>query len=105
MIKKNNTLLLGAHMSIAGGFDKAIERGESIGCTTIQIFTKSNRQWSAKPITKQDIEQFKNKLKISNSTGLRTSKVILLIAIFAGLEVKIWLIRNATANIPKNHPK
>ena len=47
----------------------------------------------------------KNKLKISNSTGLRTSKVILLIAIFAGLEVKIWLIRNATANIPKNHPK
>ena len=53
MIKKNNTLLLGAHMSIAGGFDKAIERGESIGCTTIQIFTKSNRQWSAKPITKK----------------------------------------------------
>ena len=34
--------LLGAHMSIAGGVDKAIERGRSIGCTAIQIFVKNN---------------------------------------------------------------
>ena len=44
-------LLLGAHVSVEGGFDKAITRGESIGCTAIQIFTKSNRQWFAKPIS------------------------------------------------------
>ncbi len=41
--------LIGAHISIAGGLEKAIKRGESIGCSTIQIFTKSNRQWKAKP--------------------------------------------------------
>jgi len=58
MIKKH--LLLGAHMSIAGGFDKAITRGESIGCTTIQVFTKSNRQWYARPLTEEEIETYKN---------------------------------------------
>ena len=51
--RKKSRLLLGAHMSIAGGFEKAIERGTSIGCTTIQVFTKSNRQWHAKPITEE----------------------------------------------------
>ncbi|MFT5127296.1 MAG: deoxyribonuclease-4 [Rhodothermales bacterium] len=45
-------------MSIAGGFDLAIERGEATGCETIQIFTKSNRQWAAKPITDEDAAAF-----------------------------------------------
>lgn len=51
-------MLLGAHVSIAGGFDQAIERGEKIGATCIQIFTKSNRQWNSKPITPQDVSDF-----------------------------------------------
>ncbi len=42
---------LGAHMSVAGGVEKAIERGASVGCETIQLFTKNNNQWKAKPIT------------------------------------------------------
>jgi len=52
-------LLLGAHMSIAGGLQNAIARGQEIGCTAIQIFTKSNRQWHAKPLTIEDIDLFK----------------------------------------------
>ena len=59
MTPKKHRLLLGAHMSISGGLEKAVERGESIGCTTIQIFTKSNRQWHAKPLTHDAIELFK----------------------------------------------
>lgn len=58
-MKNNHSLLLGAHMSIAGGFEKAIERAESIGCTTLQIFSKSNRQWAAKDITLQEAAAFK----------------------------------------------
>lgn len=58
-------LLLGAHMSIAGGFETAIKQGESIGCTAIQIFTKSNRQWYAKGITDDQAQLFKHML--SNS--------------------------------------
>jgi deoxyribonuclease IV len=60
---KKKTVLLGAHMSIEGGFHKALERGGSIGCTAIQIFTKSNRQWHAKPITEEEALLFKKTLK------------------------------------------
>lgn len=59
MTTHKHRLLLGAHMPIGGGLGKSIERGESIGCTTIQIFTKSNRQWHAKPLSADDIELFK----------------------------------------------
>ena len=49
---------LGAHMSIAGGMDKAVERGSSTGCETIQIFTKSSQQWQAKPLEPEDVARF-----------------------------------------------
>src|SRR5262245_18577950 len=42
-------LLLGAHMSIAGGVDKSLLLGKTVDCHAIQIFTKSSRQWAAKP--------------------------------------------------------
>lgn len=53
-----DTQLIGAHVSIAGGFAKAIERGVAIGATAIQIFTKSNRQWKAAPIEESDAKDF-----------------------------------------------
>ncbi|MDD5382985.1 MAG: deoxyribonuclease IV [Candidatus Margulisbacteria bacterium] len=53
--------LLGAHMSIAGGVDKAIDRGLSIGCTAIQIFVKNNNQWFGKPLSEEEISKFKKK--------------------------------------------
>ncbi len=46
-------------MSIAGGVEQAILRGHSIGCQTIQIFTKNNNQWHGKPLTDEKIEKFK----------------------------------------------
>jgi len=59
-------LLLGAHMSVAGGFDKAIIAGTSIGCSTIQIFTKSNRQWTAKELSTPEINIYKEMLSRSS---------------------------------------
>ncbi len=59
-------LLLGAHMSIEGGLHKAIERGIETGCTTLQIFTKSNRQWHAKAISLEEIEKFKQAVTASS---------------------------------------
>jgi len=59
---KHHTLLLGAHMSIAGGVHTAVDRATSIGCTALQVFTKNNNQWSGKPFTKHDIEQYKQKI-------------------------------------------
>lgn len=56
----HKNVLLGAHMSIANGLDKAIRDGESIGCTAIQIFTHSNRQWHMRPLPEKSIQDFKN---------------------------------------------
>jgi len=38
-------MLIGAHVSTAGGLDKAIERGTELGCESIQIFNQSPRMW------------------------------------------------------------
>ncbi|NKE72566.1 deoxyribonuclease IV [Nitrospiraceae bacterium HYJII51-Mn-bac16s-1-B09] len=51
--------LLGAHMSVAGGLDQALYRGRTAGCDVIQIFSKNSNQWKAKPLTVEDIANFK----------------------------------------------
>jgi len=48
-------------MSIAGGVDKAIDRGEALGCTAIQIFTKNATQWKARPLGTEEVADFKRK--------------------------------------------
>ena len=50
---------LGAQVSTAGGLFKAYQRGDGSGCDSIMIFTKSNRQWKAKPLEDKDIANFK----------------------------------------------
>src|SRR3989442_14105425 len=50
---------LGAHMSIAGGLDLAIERGATIGCSAIQIFDKSSSQWAARSLGDDEVARFK----------------------------------------------
>lgn len=51
-------LKLGAHMSIAGGFDKAVHRAHSVESEALQIFTKNQKQWNAKPILDEDVALF-----------------------------------------------
>jgi deoxyribonuclease-4 len=46
-------------MSAAGGVFKAFGRGQEAGCDTIMVFTKSNRQWKAKPLTEEDFDAYK----------------------------------------------
>lgn len=50
--------LLGAHMSVAGGFDRAIDRALAAGCTAMQIFVKNNMQWFAPPLRPAQIAAF-----------------------------------------------
>ena len=56
--KKARGPLLGAHMSIAGGVGNAFLEGRKVACDAIQIFTKSSRQWAAKPLGKEEIAEF-----------------------------------------------
>jgi len=49
----------GAHMSITGGVDRALERGTTIGCEVVQIFLKNNMQWIGKPLASDEIIRFR----------------------------------------------
>jgi deoxyribonuclease IV len=51
-------VLLGAHMSVAGGLSSAFERGQSIGINTMQIFTKNQNRWQQKPADSQEVERW-----------------------------------------------
>ena len=45
MSPQAESLIIGAHLSIAGGLDIALERGQALGCRAIQIFTHNRAQW------------------------------------------------------------
>lgn len=51
---------IGAHVSAAGGVDRAVSRAVEIGATGFALFTKNQRQWQAKPLDEKVIEAFKN---------------------------------------------
>jgi deoxyribonuclease-4 len=57
-LSQTHPILLGAHMSIAGGVNMAIERALSIGCTAVQMFVKNNMQWFARPLTREEARMF-----------------------------------------------
>jgi deoxyribonuclease IV len=50
---------IGAHVSAAGGVENAPLNAHEIGATGFALFTKNQRQWSAKPLTDESIEKFK----------------------------------------------
>lgn len=52
-------VLLGSHMSVRGGIFTAFERGTAIGCSTMQVFVKNSNQWVGKPLTAEDIRNYK----------------------------------------------
>jgi len=55
--------ILGAHMSMAGGYYKAVEAAGRVGCDCVQLFTKNNNQWRAKEITDDDVQRFQTALR------------------------------------------
>ncbi len=49
---------LGAHMSVAGGLHLAFARLRAVGGEALQIFTRNQRQWRAKPIEPEERRLF-----------------------------------------------
>ncbi len=56
-------MYLGAHVSTSGGVDKAPASGIEIGCEAIQVFTKNQRQWKARPFSNVEIASFRRELE------------------------------------------
>jgi deoxyribonuclease-4 len=59
--------LLGAHTSIAGGLEKALFRGHALGCTTIQLFTKTSNQWKERVLDETEVRLFR---EVRTKTGM-----------------------------------
>ena len=59
---------LGAHLSIAGGLPRAVDRAEASGCEALQIFTKSAGQWRARELPADEVALFRRRIR---QTGIR----------------------------------
>lgn len=62
--------LIGTHVSVAGGVWLALKRGDSLGCESIQIFTKNQLQWRAAPLSGSACEKFMNAWMQSSITRI-----------------------------------
>src|SRR4051795_12701472 len=56
-------MLIGAHVSTAGGLSNAIERGEERGCESIQIFHQSPRMWRPTNYGPDDFAEFRERMQ------------------------------------------
>ncbi len=66
MGKKDNELIIGAHMPIGGGFARVPRETIEIGGNTFQIFPHNPRQWYAKLPSEDDVVHFLRDVKKYN---------------------------------------
>jgi deoxyribonuclease IV len=71
-------MLIGAHVSPAGGPAKAVERGVERGCDAIQIFNQSPRAWRPRVYSEDEIAEFRAAMADSRLDALLLHAVYLL---------------------------
>jgi len=72
MMVLGNNMRVGLHVSISGSLSAAIDNAVERECSAFQIFTRSPRMWTAKDISKNDAQEFKDKLSVSKIDRLAT---------------------------------
>jgi deoxyribonuclease-4 len=72
-------MLLGAHVSPAGGPAKAVERGEALGCRAIQIFNQNPRAWKPTVYSEDAIAEFRAALEASETVDALTIHAVYLL--------------------------
>jgi deoxyribonuclease-4 len=60
----------GAHLSIAGGHDRAVRAAAALGFAAVQLFTKNSNQWAARPLEPEGIERFRAAVSETGITRL-----------------------------------
>jgi deoxyribonuclease-4 len=71
-------MLIGAHVSPAGGLPKAVERGAERGCRAIQIFNQSPRMWRPSTYSDDDVASFRQAMDASEIDAVMIHAVYLL---------------------------
>ncbi|RLS46516.1 MAG: deoxyribonuclease IV [Planctomycetota bacterium] len=52
-------MLVGSHLSIAGGMHLAVQEAQRLELDCVQVFTKNQRQWKWKPLADEEIKAFR----------------------------------------------
>jgi deoxyribonuclease IV len=65
---ESGMLRIGAHMSVAGGVSKAVDRAVLHGCEALQIFSRNANQWRAAPLDPGEVRRFRARV---DETGIR----------------------------------
>lgn len=63
---------VGVHVSISGSISAAVDNAVERQCSAFQIFTRSPRMWTAKDISDEDAQEFRQKLESSKIDRLAT---------------------------------
>ena len=71
-------MLVGAHVSPAGGLYRAVERGSALGARAIQIFNQSPRMWRPTDYAQEDFARFREALAASEIGAVLIHAVYLL---------------------------
>jgi deoxyribonuclease-4 len=92
-------MLIGAHVSPAGGLPKAIERGEERGCEAIQIFNQSPRMWRATTHSEEEISAFREAMRKSSVKAVLVHAVYLLNCASEDREIRSKSLRSLTSSL------
>lgn len=55
--------MFGSHLSIAGSMVNALHEAEGLGLDTVQVFTKNQQQWKAKPLDPGIVNEWRAEVK------------------------------------------
>ncbi len=96
-------MLIGAHVSPAGGLPKAIERGVERGCRAIQIFNQSPRMWRASTYPEADITAFREAMAGSPIDAVVIHAVYLLNCASEDPDIRAKSLASLTSSLRVGH--
>jgi deoxyribonuclease-4 len=96
-------MLIGAHVSPAGGLAKAIARGRERGCTSIQIFNQSPRQWRPTSYSEEDVAAFRGAMADSPIDAVLIHAVYLLNCASEDPDIRAKTLQSLTHSLRVGH--
>ncbi|MGA9874510.1 MAG: deoxyribonuclease IV [Solirubrobacteraceae bacterium] len=96
-------MLIGAHVSPAGGLPNAIQRGVERDCRAIQIFNQSPRMWRPTAYKAEDVEAFREAMASSPIDAVLIHAVYLLNCASEDPEIRKKSLASLTQSLRVGH--
>jgi deoxyribonuclease-4 len=92
-------MLIGAHVSPAGGPAKAVARGVELGATAIQIFNQNPRAWKPRTYSDEEVAAFHEAIAASDVDALLIHAVYLLNCASDDAEIRAKSLRSLVTSL------